>query len=78
MKITLIKYLLRWLAGISATQWTVAIQAVIAAAKAFQESSSKKEWVTGLLKNEGVQGWASNLLTEVAVAYAKKLNLIPS
>jgi hypothetical protein len=78
MKLAIIKYLLKYLAGISATQWTVAIQAVLAAAKSFKDSSAKSNWVTDLLRNEGVQGWAANLLREVAVAYAKKLKLIPS
>lgn len=77
MKLTLLKYLLKWLAGISAEQWTIAIQAVIDASKSFKESPDKKAWVVSLLRSEGVQGWASNMLTEVAVAYAKKLKLIP-
>lgn len=78
MKLTLLKYLLKWLAGISADQWKIAIQAVLVAAKDFNDSSSKRDWVLKTLRNANVTGWAANLLTEVAVSYAKKLKLIPS
>lgn len=78
MKQALLKYVLKWLANVSEAQWKIAIQSVITAAKAFKESPDKRAWVAETLASEGVKGWASNLLTEAAVAYAKKLNLIPS
>jgi hypothetical protein len=78
MKTTILKYILSWLAGVSKDQWQVAIQAVIAAAKAYSDSADKRKWVTDTIEGMGVKGWAANLLREVAVAYAKKLNLIPS
>jgi hypothetical protein len=78
MKQSILKYILKWLAGVTDDQWKVAIQAVIAAAKAYSDTSDKKKWVTDTIEGMGVKGWAANLLREAAVAYAKKLNLIPS
>ena len=78
MKQAIIKYILKWLAGVTSEQWAIAFQSVITAAKAFKASPDRKAWVLETLASEGVKGWAANLLTEVAVGYAKKLRLIPA
>ncbi len=78
MKLAILKYILKWMAGITPDMWAIAIQSVVVAAKAFKESKDKRTWVLETLGSEGVKGWTANLLTEVAVAYAKKLKLIPA
>lgn len=73
---TLISFILKWLAGVSASQWKAALDYVLIAASKLSEGDHKRAWVIDKLQNVGVTGWIANLLTEVAVAYSKKQKLI--
>lgn len=73
MKETLIKLLLKLLAGISKEQWAQAVQYVTDAAKTAMDSVEKRNWVIDSLKARWPQlsNWATNWLVETSVAYFK-------
>ena len=66
---TVILFLLRTLQGITADEWRIALQSVIAAGKAYKDSADKRDFVLTALA--GMKESAANLLLEVAVGYAK-------
>lgn len=73
---TLLNLVLRWLAGITAEQYKVALDYVLIAASKQLEGSAKRAWVLDHINGEGIKGWAANLLVEVAHAAAKKKGLL--
>lgn len=73
MKETLLKLVLKLLAGISGDQWRQAITYVSNAAETALSSTEKKGWVTENLAKlyPKLSGWAVNFLVESAVAFFK-------
>ena len=76
MKEFLIKHVLAYLAGITAKQWSTALQWVGMAAKdvMLKDGATRKEAVSKMIRNlwPDIQGWALNLLIETAVAFQRK------
>jgi hypothetical protein len=73
MKETLVKLLLKLLAGISADQWRKALEYVSNAAQTAMGSAEKKSWVVESLRAmyPKLSEWAINYLVESAVGIFK-------
>lgn len=73
MKETLVKLVLKLLAGISGDQWRQALTYVSNAAETALSSVEKKNWVTENIAKlyPKLSGWAVNFLVESAVAVFK-------
>lgn len=70
---TLVKLVLKLLAGISADQWRQALQYVANAAETAMSGPEKRSWVVESLKAQWpkLSNWATNLLVEMAVGFFK-------
>lgn len=66
---SVILFLLRALQGITADEWRIALQSVIAAGKAYKDSADKRAFVLTALS--GMKDSTAHILMEVAVSYAK-------
>jgi hypothetical protein len=74
MPTTIIKLVLKWLAGITADQWDDAVGHVIDIAKynlaGHEKATAFADVMTKVYK--AIPAWAMNLLREAAVAFARK------
>ena len=72
---TLIKYLLKRLAGITAQQWSAALLWVLNTARQYQDEpgASKKERVLKVLKSQfpELDGWKLDTLIQFALAFLR-------
>lgn len=73
---TLLLFVIKWLAGITAAQWEFALKQVIQYATVKITSAEKRTWVIDSLRSIGVTGWVANLLVELTHGFAKKKKLI--
>lgn len=80
MPTTIIKLVLKWLAGITADQWDDAVGHVIDISKcnllAGHEKAAAFADVMGKIYH-AIPPWAMNLLREAAVAFARKKGWMP-
>jgi len=74
MPTTIIKLVLKWLAGITADQWDDAVGHVIDIAKYNLAGSEKSKAFADVMGKmyAAIPSWALNLLREAAVAFARK------
>lgn len=75
---TIIQWAIKTLGGISSTQWSAVLQYVIAAEERITSGVDKRAWVLDKLKNVGVTGWTANFITEAALGFLRKYNMIPT
>lgn len=79
MKELIIRHILQWLVGLTAQQWTAAVNKVVTIAAMNLDDTSMKQakflmfW-RDVAKNMPV--WATNLVREMAVAYARRKGFI--
>lgn len=71
----ILKIVLKWLGGISADQFNLAVKYVLIAAGEKFSSDDKRATVLKWLSEKGINGWVANLLVEAAYAFSKKENL---
>lgn len=68
----LITTLMRWLSGISSTQWQAALKWVMELDESELPGLAKLQEVLARLSAIGLSGSKANFLVELAVQYAKK------
>lgn len=66
------QWIIKLLGGVSSSQWSAALQYVIAAEERITAGVDKKAWVIDKLKNVGVTGSSANFITESALAFLRK------